>query len=98
MTLAVYTYFVACLFGRQYLLPTQYKVVDNSYVPAGDFPDTSRWRDTKIAGTTNIIGYDDKKADFYIPVFTILQYLFYMGWLKVWLIVLIFNVTELLFR
>jgi len=83
VTLAVYTYFVACLFGRQYLLPTQYKVVDNAYVPAGDFPDTSRWTDTKMAGTTNIIGYDDKMADFYIPVFTILQYLFYMGWLKV---------------
>ena len=25
VTLAVYAYFVACLFGRQYLLPTQYR-------------------------------------------------------------------------
>ena len=33
----------------------------------------------------NIIGYDENMADFYVPVFTILQYLFYMGWLKVWL-------------
>ena len=33
VTLAVYAYFVACLFGRQYLLPTQYKVEGNAYVP-----------------------------------------------------------------
>jgi len=83
VTLAVYTYFIACLFGRQYLLPTQYKVEGDVYVPAGDFPDTSRWTATKIAGATNIIGYDDGSADFFVPLFTILQYLFYMGWLKV---------------
>jgi len=83
VTLAVYTYFIACLFGRQYLLPTQYKVEDGAYVVAGDFPETGRWLGTKLAGATNIIGYEDNHADFYVPVFTILQYLFYMGWLKV---------------
>jgi len=83
VTLAVYTYFIACLFGRQYLLPTQYKVQDGAYVVAGDFPETGRWLGTKLAGATNIIGYEDNHADFYVPVFTILQYLFYMGWLKV---------------
>ena len=83
MTLAVYTYFIACLFGRQYLLPTQYKVVDGAYVPTEHFPQVSTWTSTKNADTINIIGYDDNMADFYIPVFTILQYLFYMGWLKV---------------
>jgi len=83
VTLAVYTYFIACLFGRQYLLPTQYKVEGNKYVPAGQFPEASTWKDSKLAGATNIIGYDEHMADFYVPVFTILQYLFYMGWLKV---------------
>ena len=33
VTLATYAYFVACLFGRQYLLPTQYKVEGDTYVP-----------------------------------------------------------------
>ena len=37
VTLATYAYFVACLFGRQYLLPTQYKVEGDKYVPVG-FP------------------------------------------------------------
>jgi len=83
VTLAVYTYFIACLFGRQYLLPTQYKVEDGAYVVAGGFPETGQWLGTKLAGATNIIGYEDNHADFYVPVFTILQYLFYMGWLKV---------------
>ena len=32
VTLATYAYFVACLFGRQYLLPTQYKVEGDTYV------------------------------------------------------------------
>eukprot|EP00092_Neocalanus_flemingeri_P034954 GFUD01038033.1.p1 GENE.GFUD01038033.1~~GFUD01038033.1.p1 ORF type:complete len:602 (-),score=120.13 GFUD01038033.1:163-1941(-) len=83
VTLAVYTYFIACLFGRQYLLPTQYRAEGSTYVPVSSFPSASSWTGTKLAGTTNIIGYDDNMADFYVPVFTMLQYLFYMGWLKV---------------
>ena len=38
VTLATYAYFVACLFGRQYLLPTQYKVEGDKYVPVGFLP------------------------------------------------------------
>ena len=83
VTLAVYTYFIACLFGRQYLNPTQYKADNGAYVPVASFPESSHWVSTKIAGASNIIGYDDSSADFYVPMFTILQYLFYMGWLKV---------------
>jgi len=45
VTIAVYTFFVACLFGRQAL--------------------------------------DNHEGDMYFPVFTFLQFLFYMGWLKV---------------
>ncbi|XP_077863050.1 LOW QUALITY PROTEIN: bestrophin-3-like [Saccoglossus kowalevskii] len=53
VTIAVYTYFLACLFGRQYLQP------DAGYQSKG------------------------RNADLYIPVFTLLQFLFYFGWLKV---------------
>ncbi|XP_018431841.1 PREDICTED: bestrophin-3 [Nanorana parkeri] len=51
VTLAVYTFFLACIIGRQFLDPKQ-------------------------AHT----GHD---LDLYIPVFTLLQFFFYAGWLKV---------------
>eukprot|EP00062_Callorhinchus_milii_P017974 gi/632970950/ref/XP_007901931.1/ PREDICTED: bestrophin-3 isoform X2 [Callorhinchus milii] len=51
VTLAVYTFFFACLIGRQFLDPTQ--------------------------------GYPEHELDLYVPVFTLLQFFFYAGWLKV---------------
>uniref|UniRef100_A0A7N8Y342 Bestrophin homolog n=1 Tax=Mastacembelus armatus TaxID=205130 RepID=A0A7N8Y342_9TELE len=51
VTLAVYTFFLASLIGRQFLDPTQ--------------------------------GYQGHDLDLYIPVFTLLQFFFYAGWLKV---------------
>ncbi|KAL5019546.1 hypothetical protein ScPMuIL_002438 [Solemya velum] len=51
VTIAVYTYFVACIIGRQFLDPTA--------------------------------NYDGYEYDLYVPVFTFLQFFFYMGWLKV---------------
>ncbi|XP_067437878.1 bestrophin-3-like isoform X2 [Thunnus thynnus] len=51
VTLAVYTFFIACLIGRQFLDPTQ--------------------------------GYQGHDLDLYVPVFTLLQFFFYSGWLKV---------------
>uniref|UniRef100_A0A3Q3J2B4 Bestrophin homolog n=1 Tax=Monopterus albus TaxID=43700 RepID=A0A3Q3J2B4_MONAL len=51
VTLAVYTFFFACLIGRQFLDPAQ--------------------------------GYPGHDLDLYIPVFTLLQFFFYAGWLKV---------------
>lgn len=83
VTLAVYAYFAACLFGRQYLLPTQYRSEGDKYIRVCDFPTVYNWTGTRAAGVVNIVGYDNDIADFYIPVFTILEYLFYMGWLKV---------------
>uniref|UniRef100_A0A3Q0RI62 Bestrophin homolog n=1 Tax=Amphilophus citrinellus TaxID=61819 RepID=A0A3Q0RI62_AMPCI len=50
-TVAVYSFFLACLIGRQFLDPTQ--------------------------------GYPGHEMDFYLPVFTLLQFFFYVGWLKV---------------
>lgn len=51
VTLAVYTFFFACLIGRQFLDPAQ-----------------------------EYAGHD---LDLYVPVFTLLQFFFYSGWLKV---------------
>ncbi|XP_054721503.1 bestrophin-4-like [Uloborus diversus] len=51
VTLAIYTYFIATLMGRQYLNPEK--------------------------------GYPGHEIDLYVPVFTLLQFFFYMGWLKV---------------
>ncbi|KAM4521409.1 bestrophin-4 isoform 2-T2 [Fundulus diaphanus] len=50
-TIAVYSFFLACLIGRQFLDPAQ--------------------------------GYPGHDVDFYLPVFTLLQFFFYVGWLKV---------------
>ncbi|KAM4569751.1 bestrophin-3-like isoform 2-T2 [Odontesthes bonariensis] len=51
VTLAVYTFFFACLIGRQFLDPSQ--------------------------------GHPGHDLDLYVPVFTLLQFFFYSGWLKV---------------
>ncbi|KAJ0057046.1 hypothetical protein NL108_000895, partial [Boleophthalmus pectinirostris] len=52
VTLAVYTFFFACLIGRQFLDPAQ--------------------------------RYHGHDLDLYVPVFTLLQFLFFSGWLKAW--------------
>ncbi|XP_041637270.1 bestrophin-3-like [Cheilinus undulatus] len=51
VTLAVYTFFFACLIGRQFLDPDQH--------------------------------FNGHELDLYVPVFTLLQFFFYAGWLKV---------------
>ncbi|KAM4721812.1 bestrophin-1 [Rhinophrynus dorsalis] len=51
VTVAVYSFFLACLIGRQFLDPQR--------------------------------GYPGHELDLYIPVFTMLQFFFYAGWLKV---------------
>ncbi|XP_063588217.1 bestrophin-4-like [Penaeus indicus] len=51
VTLAVYSFFLATLMGRQFLDPA--------------------------------MKYPNNHIDFYFPVFTLLQFFFYMGWLKV---------------
>lgn len=47
----MYSYFLACVIGRQFLDPAQ--------------------------------GYKDHNLDLFVPVFTLLQFFFYAGWLKV---------------
>ena len=73
VTIAVHVYFMVSLLGRQYLTPTRY-IGDKGYfvkVPP-ETPDT-----------VNLAGHDDSVLDFYIPFFTIMQFIFYFGWLKV---------------
>lgn len=49
--MAVYSFFLACLVGRQFLNPAK--------------------------------AYPGHEMDLVVPVFTFLQFFFYMGWLKV---------------
>lgn len=53
VTLAVYTYFLTTIMGRQFLDPSK----------------------------TYSTSYHD--LDYYVPIFTLLEFFFYMGWLKV---------------
>ena len=46
---------------------------------AGDFIKV----DSGTAGSVNLVGYDDSILDFYVPIFLVLQYIFYFGWLQV---------------
>jgi len=73
VTIAVHIYFVVALLGRQYLTPTRYIGAAGDYVPVP--PGTP--------GSVNLVGHDDSILDFYVPFFTILQFIFYFGWLKV---------------
>ena len=57
VTIATYTFFVACLVGRQQEV-------------------------TQLTDKQGVQG-DNVELDLYIPLFTILQFLFYMGLLKV---------------
>ena len=73
VTLAVHVYFLVTLLGRQYLTPTRYIGANGEYINVP--PETP--------GTANIAGHDDSALDFYIPFITIMQFIFYFGWLKV---------------
>ena len=71
-TLAVFTHFVATLFGRQFLIPNE-KIQDRLIFPnMTDFIHYSaRWP------------FTNHSPDFYIPIFTFIEFICYMGWIKV---------------
>ena len=73
VTMAVHIFFFVRLFGMQYLHPTKYLLVDGEYVQVE--PDTPN--------AVNLVGYNDTLQDFYVPFFTIMQFIFFFGWLKV---------------
>ncbi|XP_071446211.1 uncharacterized protein Best2 [Hetaerina americana] len=73
VTLSVYTYFVAALLGRQWVAPPGTHPA-NAIQPTAYPPDDS----VTISGLVT-----GKDLDLFFPVFTVLQFCFYTGWLKV---------------
>ena len=71
----MYAYFLASLFGAQYLNPTQYLHAGNKYVKLE--------KEAVSMDSINMVGYDTSLVDTYIPVFNILEFVFYTGWLQV---------------
>ena len=39
--------------------------------------------DSDTAGSVNLVGWDDNILDVYVPVFLVVEYIFYHGWLQV---------------
>ena len=70
-SISVFLYFLAALFGRQYLVP-QMGHLDNTTFPASD-----------IRTAINTSPFKDHTPDFYFPFFTIIEFISYMGWIKV---------------
>ena len=69
-SISVFLYFLAALFGRQYLVP-QPDHMDKSF-PASN-----------ITNAIHSSPFKDHTPDFYFPFFTIIEFLSYMGWIKV---------------
>ena len=71
-TLAVFTHFLSALFSRQFLIPNP-MVRDKMMFPniTETISYTARWPLT------------NHSPDFYIPIFTLIEFICYMGWIKV---------------
>ena len=73
-TTANFLYFVACLFGRQYLYPR------DSISPTVELDAIN----VTHAATFAVSGpYANHSPNLYIPFFTILEFLCFVGWIKV---------------
>ena len=73
VTISVHIYFIVALLGRQHLHPTQYVKAAGDWVMVAD----------GTAGSENLVGYDESILDLYVPIFLVLEYIFYFGWLQV---------------
>ena len=75
VTIVVYIYFFVTLFSRQYLIPDRFLEIES----------TGAYTLMKEGHTdsVNLVGYDDSIVDYYIPIFTIIEFVFYVGWLNV---------------
>jgi len=73
VTLAVHIYFASTLFASQYLNPTMYLKENGTYsrVPS------------RTADAVNFVAYDNTLEDFYVPIFTLIRFVFYFAWLHV---------------
>ena len=74
--LAVFTYFIASLFSRQFLIPDR----DNKYSPNHwgneTFPDSNIPYSSKTP-------FNEHTPDFVFPFFTLVEFICYIGWIKV---------------
>jgi len=81
VVVATYTYFLVALVANQYLVPVL-------YLPDASAPNGLRKLD--MANLTNelrykavnTVGYDHLQPDCVVPIFLILEFLFYYGWFK----------------
>ena len=71
-TISVYVYFIAALFGRQYLIPNE-----NQYLNVEMFPNAP------LISFSNKEPFKVHTPDFVIPFFTLAEFFCYMGWIKV---------------
>ena len=69
-TLSVFVYFIACLFGRQYL------------IPRNSISDILTFDAINVNFTVNE-PYKRHTPDVYIPFYTLLEFICYFGWIKV---------------
>ena len=70
---SIYLYFLAALFGRQYLIPSSEEI------------DTKTFQNLYgiISKATSESVFKPHSPDFYIPFFTIFEMFTYLGWIKV---------------
>ena len=69
-SVSVFVYFLAALFGRQFLVPQP------THLDSATFPNIS------ISDSIHGSPFANHTPDFYIPFFTIIEFLSYMGWIK----------------
>merc|ERR1719392_504103 len=67
VSLGVHFFFFIQLFAMQFLKPTMYVVEGDHYVKV----------EPGTPNAVNLIGYDDNMYDYYVPVFTIMQFIFF---------------------
>ena len=70
-SVSVFVYFLAALFGRQFLEPQP------AHLDKATFPNMS------ISTSIHASPFESHTPDLYIPFFTIIEFLSYMGWIKV---------------
>ena len=73
-TISVNLYFLAALFGRQYLIPSK--------TNSGNFDNSDLFPDLLIPYSTKI-PYESHTPDLFIPFFTLIELFCYVGWIKV---------------
>ena len=71
---SVYFYFVAALFGRQYLMPLRDDDIDDETFPS--------LNNTISFASSNSV-FKPHSPDLYVPFFTLFELFAYLGWIKV---------------